>query len=44
MGSWSSQNKRVEYLLCVIDAFTKYTWVKPLKHKNLKQVLTLLTK
>ena len=44
MGSLSSQNKHVEYLFCVIDAFTKYAWVKPLKHKNVKQVLKLLIK
>ena len=24
MESWSSKNKNVTYLLCVIDAFTKY--------------------
>ena len=39
MGSLSSQNKNVKYLLCVIDAFTKYAWVKPLKHKKSKTVL-----
>ena len=31
MGSLSSKNKNVRYLLCLIDAFTKYAWVKPLK-------------
>ena len=39
MGSLSSKNKNVKYLLCVIDAFTKYTWVKPLKDKKGKTVL-----
>ena len=34
MGSFSSNNKKVKYLLCVIDVFTKYAWVKPLKDKN----------
>ena len=29
MGSLSSKNKNVQYLLCVIDVFTKYAWVKP---------------
>ena len=29
----SSKNKNVKYLLCVIDCFTKYAWVKPLKDK-----------
>ena len=39
MGSLSSQNKNVKYLLCVIDAFAKYALVKPLKHKKSKTVL-----
>ena len=30
MGSLSSRNKNVKYLLCGIDVFTKYAWVKPL--------------
>ena len=34
MGSLSSKNKNVKYLLYVVDAFTKYAWVKPLKDKN----------
>ena len=28
MGSLSSKNKNVKYLLSIIDVFTKYTWVK----------------
>ena len=39
MGSLSSKNKNVKYLLCVIDVFTKYAWVKPLKDKKGKTVL-----
>ena len=38
MGSLSSKKKNVKYLLCVIDCFTKYAWVKPLKDKNSKTV------
>ena len=34
MGSLSSKNKNIKYLLCVIDVFTKYAWVKPLKGKK----------
>ena len=30
MGSLSSKNQGVKYLLCVTDVFTKYAWVKPL--------------
>ena len=39
MGSLSSKNKNVKYLLYVIDVFTTYAWVKPLKDKNGKTVL-----
>ena len=39
MESLSSKNKSVKYLLCVIDVFTKYAWVKPLKDKKGKTVL-----
>ena len=35
----SSKNENVKYLLCVIDAFTNYAWVKPLKDKKVKTVL-----
>ena len=31
MESLSSKNEVIKYLLCVIDVFTKYPWVKPLK-------------
>ena len=36
MGSLSSKNQGVEY--SVIDVFTKYDWVKPLKDKKAKTV------
>ena len=36
MGSLSSNNSRVKYLLCVIDFFMKYACVKPLKDKKQK--------
>ena len=39
MGSLSSKNKNVKYLLCAIDVFNKYAWVKSLKDKNGKTVL-----
>ena len=32
--SLPSKNKNVKYLLCEIDVFTKYVWVKPLKDKK----------
>ena len=39
MGSLSSNNKNVKYLLYFIDVFTKYAWVKSLKDKKSKAVL-----
>ena len=39
MGSLFSKNNKVRYLLWVIDIFTKYAWVKPLKDKKGKTVL-----
>ena len=39
IGSLSSYNCGVKYLLFVIDAFTKYAWVLPLKDKKTKAVL-----
>ena len=44
MGSLSSKNKNVKYLLCVIDIFTKFPWVKALKDKKVNQFLMLLSK
>ena len=34
MQSLSKYNKRIEYLLCEIDSFSKYAWVVPLKDKK----------
>ena len=34
MGSLSSFNRGVKYLLSVINVFTKNTWVKPLRKKR----------
>ena len=45
MGSLSAKNRDVKYLLCVIDVFIKYAWVKPLKDKKkVKQFLIVLSK
>ena len=43
MESLSSKNKNVRYLLCVIDLFAKYAWVRPSKDKNGKTVLNAFT-
>ena len=39
MESLSSKNKDVKCLLCVIDVFIKYTWVKLLQDKKGKTFL-----
>ena len=39
MQPLSSKNKNVKYLLCAVDVFSKYAWVKPLKDKKDKRVL-----
>ena len=39
MKSLSTNNKNVKYLLCVINVFTKYAWVEPLKDKKSKTVV-----
>ena len=46
MESLSSKNKNAKYLLCIIQDFAKYAWVKPLKVKKrrVKQFLRLLSK
>ena len=36
--SGANFNRDVEYLLCVIDVFTKFTWVKPLTNKKDKMI------
>ena len=39
MVSLSSKYQGVKYLLCVVDVFTKYACVKPVKDKKAKTVL-----
>ena len=36
-----SNNKNVQYLLCVTDVFTKNSWVKHLKDRKGKMVLNV---
>ena len=30
-----SKNKNIKYLLCAIDVFTKYAWVKSIKNNDI---------
>lgn len=38
LSSYSKENKGYKFLLVVIDNFSKYTWVAPLKSKNAQDV------
>ena len=40
----STFNKSFRFLLCVIDVFSKYVWVGPLKEKKVLQLLMLFRK
>ena len=44
MGLFSSRNKNIKYLLCVIDVFAKYAWANPLKEKKSETVLNAFIK
>ena len=34
MGKFSKWNKGIKYLLMVIDVFSKFGWIRPLKDKR----------
>ena len=38
MQKFSKWNKGIKYLLMVIDVFSKYGWIKPLKNKKTETV------
>ena len=38
MQTFSKWNKGAKYLLMVIDVFSKYAWIKPLKDKKTETV------
>ena len=40
----SKLNKGFRFLFCVIDVFSKYAWVAPLKDKKMLVLLMLLKK
>ena len=35
----SKHNKGIRFLLCVIDIFSKYAWVVPLKDKKVRSIV-----
>ncbi|VVC38047.1 Integrase, catalytic core,Ribonuclease H-like domain [Cinara cedri] len=43
MIPYSKKNKGYEYILCVIDCFTKYAWALPLKSKTAKEVTNAMS-
>ena len=44
MESISKFNKEFKFLLCLIDIFSKYAWVIPLKDKKVLQLLMFFRK
>ena len=44
MQSLSKYNKGIKYLLCVIDLFSKYAWVIPIKDKKGISIVNALKK
>jgi len=40
LSSLSEHNQGVKYLLVVIDSFTRYVWIRPLKTKSSEEVLS----
>ena len=44
VGNLSKENDGINYLLCVIDVFSRYLWIEPLKDKTAKSVLRGLKK
>ena len=44
MQSLNKFNKRINYLLCAIDLFSKYAWVVPIKDKKGTSTVTAFKK
>lgn len=38
VSRWSRQNKGIHFLLCVVDIYSRYAWIYPLKNKTAKSV------
>jgi hypothetical protein len=44
MIPYAKQNKQFQYILVVIDCFSKYTWTVPVKAKDSKHVTEAMEK
>lgn len=44
LSTWMNENDRNRYLLIVIDVFSLYLWVEPLKSKTGSEVQKKITK
>ena len=44
MKSLSKYNKRIKYLLCAINLFSKYAWVIPLKNRKRTSIVNAFQK
>ena len=44
MQSLSRYKKRIKYLLCAIDFFSKYVWVIPMKDKKSTSIVNAFKK
>ena len=44
MGKFSKWNNGVRYLLMVIDAFSKFGWIEPLRNKKAESVVEVFNK
>ena len=44
MQSLSKYNKGIKYLSCVIDLFSKYAWVIPIKDKKVSSIVNAFKK
>ena len=44
MQAFSKDNNGIQYLLTVVDIFSKFVWIIPLKRKNLQEVANAFSK
>ncbi len=44
MSDISTTNTNVKYLLCVVDVFTRFAYVEPLKNKNNETIVDTMEK